>query len=332
MNKCVYWVVAATVCCSQACTFEPSKEENEKPLRTDSEQLADGSLRTYSVEAASLGAVPGRARRAAEVLSGRSLQDAAFQASYDERTAGGTVPVWEDNSVSATGIHVRYDVGTDTLLVDDPGLEVGIPEGSERRIASSDAARPVFDRALSHLDAAGLLEIADYDLVNVQVAATKYAEGWSDGPSPEEQVVNYRFTARRMLGNIPVLDADVRIAVHVSGQISSIRLNRAGLTLTERATNVPKLSLAQCQKRFGQEFANSYVNYALIGYVLSSGSEAILEPKCVVSYSSLTPRSDGPSVVGRRQQARYDLLDESAPPTVFPTPDTVPGDPRPTTR
>jgi len=276
----------------------------------------------------------GRARRLAEIVLGKALVDAPFQESL-ARSVADSSRSWDGRvDAVAPGLHVRYERSTDTLMVTNPEFESKIPEVENDPPASESAARLVFDAVIVQLEQAGFISASDYDLKNVHVGWTDYIVSTrSDEEPPEPRILNFRFSAPRMIDGLPFRDGRLRVAIHRSGRVASIKLRRAAVQLVQAGRSVPsKVSLPECEARFRREHPNGSVRLAQVAYVLPSpDADGVAEPKCVVSFSEVTPQPEGPPVVARQQQVRYSLADASAEPVVLPIHDLVPGDPRPST-
>jgi hypothetical protein len=312
------------------CSMDPEPPESTRSAGVESAPLA-AQRSTYTVSSPDLTdtAVAGRARRVAEVVLGRALSDAPFQEAL-ARTAQGR-PMW-DTSVESVDpeLHVRYDYDSDTLVVTNRTLEFRVPSVETDPPAEESAARVVFARVVAELQQVGLISEEEYDLKHVRVGWTDYVAAARSDQEPEPRILNFRFNAQRMIGDLPFRDGHLRVAVHRSGRVASVKLRRASVRLATGSPVSTTVSLANCEARFRGTHPNAFVYFTEVAYALPDpGVHGVAEPKCVISFSEVTPQPKGEPVVARRQQARYGLADALADPVILPAHDTVPGDPRP---
>ncbi len=252
--------------------------------------------------------IASRARRVAEVVSGRSLPQEPFTNSYAAAKRRG--PVWADAPVPDLGtLHVAYDTETDDVKVFDTALD-DVPSAAGIDVVPSAKARATFLARLSVIEAAGLANLGDYDMTRVVEGFTDFGSGAINENAPP-QILNHKFKVYRKLGGLPVRNSFIRVAVHRGGGISSVHMRGTALRFDVGSTRVPILSDDGCAKRFAADFPIGVAEERSIGYVLpmQPTADATLEPKCFVSYVEV--QREG--ALSRRKEARYSLFDDSPP-------------------
>lgn len=317
------WAVLA------ACSTDPGPRTGESSATDVAPAVTGRSSYVVTSPDTSDVAVAARARRVAEVVLGKSMTDAVVLESLARAVQ--ELPTTRYSKVTAVhpDLSVRYDQGSDTLVVANEELEFRPPAVEGDAPANEAAARSVFDATVSQLAQAGVINPEDYDLKNVRVGWTDYVVARSD-EEPEPTVLNFRFNAQRLIGGLPLRGAGMRISVHRSGRIASVKLRRASVKISAGARVPTTVSLPDCEARFRREHPDGSVHSAELAYVLPDpGAHGVAEPKCVVSFNELTRQPTGETVVARRQQARYSLTDAAADAIILPAHDVVPGDPRP---
>jgi hypothetical protein len=185
------------------------------------------------------------------------------------------------------------------------------------------AARKVFDG----LAARKVIDARHYDWDRVDTAFTMVGEGSDDGKKTDKRRTEARFTLRRVLNGIELANAGLRIAIHYSGRVSSVRVGGVsvvskfnngqeqpmgmGRWLERRPTDDP---ISRLNGELLPKGAKAKVAWTKVMYVMPENKRsAVVEPLQVVSYSLEFPTQEGPSVVSRRETVGFSLVDPKAP-------------------
>ncbi|SRR5713226_1880378 len=221
---------------------------------------------------------------------------------------------------------IEYLREYDELRIVDTELSVSTaPKAEISQGEALSAARKVFDELATRK----LIDPRHYTWDKVDIASTLVGGGSSDGEKTEKQRIEYRFTIRRVLNGIELANAGIRIAVHASGRISSLRLggvsvnSSVGTDGVEQPTGngrwLIRSAIGDPQARFERGFtpkeAKPKVAWARVMYVMPEDKRtAIVEPLYVISYSLEFPTKEGYTVVSRRQTVGVSLVDPKAAP------------------
>jgi hypothetical protein len=292
------------------------------------EQRAANGGRVASFEMAWVahtpGVVGGRARAVAEVMTGRRLARPAIVGTLAASGAPGgrrrqiTLP-------DAPELEIVYLVEHDELRMVD--TELAASTAPEREMAQDEAiqlAKRAFDGLARH----NVVVQRQYDWSKPDVASTWVGSGSLDGKTSERKRTEYRITVRRTINGIELANAGVRIAVHASGRVSSVRVG--GVSVASRvAGDVEeptgkgrwlnrRVPISDLDARFARsvpEQAKARVAWSRVMYVMpETRRAAVVEPLYVVSYSLEFPTDAGETAVSRRKTVGLSLVDPAVPP------------------
>jgi hypothetical protein len=228
-------------------------------------------------------------------------------------------------------------------MADAPALEaIYLPEFNELRVTDQELAQAIApDRAIDREDAVdrarqvfkklaerGLVDASDFDWDRIDTAYTWAGAGPVGSTETGKRLVDYRFTLRRQINGIEFANAGVRIVIHASGRLSSLRLGgaqvlsrrgtaaeeplRRGKWVAARATPEELRATFLRQLPAGAEPS---IAYARVMYVMPEWKRAaVVEPLYVVSYALRVPDDQGETVVSRRRTLGLSLTDPSARP------------------
>ena len=226
----------------------------------------------------------------------------------------------------APELEILYLADYDELRIVDTELAASIaPERELTQAQALEIARKVFD----DLARRKALEPRDYDWKNADIASTWVGRGSRANPGAERKRVEYRITLRRTLNGIEVANAGLRIGVHMSGRISTLRLG--GVSVAARRSGDAEepagkgrwltagTTLQDVSARFEREAvpagARPAVAWAKVMYVMPENRRsAVVEPMYVVSYALQIPSDEGATVVSRRKTVGFPLTKAGAGP------------------
>lgn len=281
-------------------------------------------------------AIAARALAAAQAVAGRRLERPATAVS--PRSAGEGLRRIRFRVPDAPALEVLYLREYDELRIAD--RELAASTSPKKEIPEGDALR-VAKRTFETLAERKLLDPRQFNWDKADIAST-WAGG---GPSEvkermERRRLEYRVTLRRSLNGFEVANAGIRIAVHVSGRVSSLRLGGvsvsskpdsagqdqptgAGAWLQRRATD------AELESRFQREMvpakAKAHIAWSRVMYVMPENKRsALVQPLYVVSYSLEFPSEEGYTVVSRRKTVGFSLVEPNAAPIDLTPPVRVP--------
>jgi hypothetical protein len=266
------------------------------------------------------GAISARAGAAAEVFTGEKLVAPRIVA----RKAGGkrlqlSIP-------EAPALEVTYLADYDELrIVDRELMHSTAPKDELSQDEAVKRARRLFDE----LARRRLIDERQFRWDNLEVASTWVGRGAVDGSTAEERKrIEYRITLRRVLNGIEVANAGIRIGVHVSGRVSSLRLG--GVSIGSRVKgdvdepigkgrwSKRQVATEGLKARFEREIGargNTRIAWAREMYVMPENKRtAIVAPMYVVSYSLAVPTDDDQLAVSRRKTIGFSLTEPQAAP------------------
>jgi hypothetical protein len=221
-----------------------------------------------------------------------------------------------------------------SLLPDEPEIMVKVVEEyDEIRVINPELADTPVKNAIGEKEAiaisakhieqmarAGLLNGLNYDTRNSQVGRLVIGEGSLDGKEKSEQVTEYRITVRPDINGIELANAGVRIGVHVSGKLSSIRVGGVSANMKTTKRIVRKVQEEEAEKKFAKLIpagARPAIAWSRIMYAMPDGvRKALIEPQLIYSYS-LQSKSDGVQLVSRRKTVGISLTDPNSRPFDF---------------
>lgn len=266
------------------------------------------------------GAITSRARAATEVFTGEKLSVPRITA----RKAGGSRLQLSIPEVPS--LDVTYLVDYDELRIVNVEL---MHSTSPKDEVSQDEAVKRARRAFDELARRKLVDARQFRWDNPDVASTWVGRGPVDGSTAEERKrIEYRITVRRVLNGIEVANSGVRIGVHVSGRVSSLRLG--GVSIASRVEGdldepsgkgrwaKRQVGTEDLRARFEREVAaraNTRIAWAREMYVMPENKRtAVVAPMYVVSYSLAVPTDDDQIAVSRRKTIGLSLTEPSAAP------------------
>jgi hypothetical protein len=271
-------------------------------------------------------AIAARAQAAAEVVTGRRLQRPST--AVPAKAAGEGVRRMRFHVPDAPALEIVYLSEYDELRIADRELAAST---SPRKEIPQDEALAVAKRTFEALAERKLLDARQFNWDKADIASTWAGGGPSDAKEPmDRRRLEYRVTLRRTLNGIEVANSGIRIAVHVSGKVSSLRVGGVsvaskpdaagqeqptgtGVWLQRRAME------AELQSRFEREVvpakAKAHIAWSRVMYVMpESKRTAVVQPLYVVSYSLEFPGEEGSTVVSRRKTVGFSLVDPKAAP------------------
>jgi hypothetical protein len=281
-------------------------------------------------------AVAARARAAAEVIAGRRLERPATAVS--PKSAGAELRRIRFRVPDAPALEVVYLPEYDELRIAD--RELAASTSPTKEIPQDEALR-LARRTFETLAERKLLDPGQFNWDKAEIASTWAGGGPSDAKERmERHRLEYRVTLRRSLNGIEVANAGIRIAVHVSGRVSSLRLGGvsvaskpaaggleqptgAGVWVQRRTTNT------EMQSRFEREMvparAKAHIAWSRVMYVMPENKRtALVQPLYAVSYSLEYPSEEGYTAVSRRRTIGFSLLDAKAAPIDLTPPVRIP--------
>jgi hypothetical protein len=275
-------------------------------------------------------AITARAKAAAEAFTGEKLQAPKIAA----RTAGGNrlrlaVP-------EAPWLELTYFADYDELRIVD--VELTHSTAPKEELSQDEAvkrARRMFDELVRRQ----IVEERQFRWDSPDIASTWVGSGPVDGSTPEEKKrVEYRITVLRVLNGIEVANAGIRIGVHVSGRVSSLRLG--GVSISSRVKgdidepsgkgrwSKRHVVTEDLKTRFERDVGargNTRIAWAREMYVMPENKRtAIVAPMYVVSYSLAAPTDDDQVAVSRRKTIGFSLTEPKAAPVDLTPPVRTP--------
>jgi hypothetical protein len=277
--------------------------------------------------------VVARARAAVEAMTGRTLRSRLRVLQDKSGSAHERVAI---RVPAEPMLEVRYLPRYDELRITDTELAVStapttqIPE--EQAVA---VAKRLFDELVRRK----LVAARPYNWDHPDIAATMVGGGSLDGKTVEPRRVEYRITARRTINGIEVANAGVRIAVHVSGRVSALRLG--GVVIASKEADGSEMPVGRGRRMMGRVAAEDLqarierelaageakveIAWSRPMYVMPENRRrAVVAPMQVVSYSLRFPGESGESVVSRRKTVGFSLVDPAARPVDLTPPVRAP--------
>lgn len=264
--------------------------------------------------------VAARTRGVAEVMLGERLPEHSLETELAASNTPGRLTFGAALGATQADFLGEYRHGADELVLDNRKLGSDI---SGADIGEAAALNRCTD-ALQHLADAGVLDRSLFDMSTAVMTKTLQGEGTSDTSDVRESVISYDFMLRQQLNGVPFVNAGVRISVHRSGAIQSVRIGGARIAATsEKGVLKPsapgydfraKLDTKYYGSRFAQEYPQGEIRSEGVKYMLpksvdpEAGQKQVLEPRYVFQYSN----HDG-MYAGRRRYVGYSLSDPTAP-------------------
>jgi hypothetical protein len=315
-------LLASATACSQA-SQDQAPIGNHVPAGAN--QAAVAQSQVYSAFEVSWGRpsvkdVAARTRGVAEVMLGERLPEHSLETELAASNAPGRLTFGAALGSAQADFLGEYRHGADELVLDNRKLGSDI---SGADIGEAAALNRCAD-ALQHLADAGVLDRALFDMSTAVMTKTLQGEGTSDTSDLRESVVSYDFMLRQQLNGVPFVNAGVRISIHRSGAIQSIRIGGARAAAKSEAgvlqpsppgyTFRAKLDTKYYGGRFAQEYPQGEIRSEGVKYMLpksvdpEAGQKQVIEPLYVFQYSN----HDG-VYAGRRRYVGYSLSNPSAP-------------------
>jgi hypothetical protein len=216
------------------------------------------------------------------------------------------------DAVWAIDEDVAHDVATPT----DVGVE---------------AAAVTFRRTVADLDRAQVVDSATLDVAGTRVSHIVQGSGRSGGAAPVERVKEYVFFAPRTINGIPIANAGVRVSVHRSGRVASIRVegpavdevrDQDGLSTPVGSGHAIARTVAEADldTRVLAENPDAEISpLGLVYWMPSGASTAVVAPRqgyVIYPQVEIAGRT-GP---GRGHRILYAVDDAAAEPVVAPSP------------
>jgi hypothetical protein len=220
---------------------------------------------------------------------------------------------------AAPGVVVMYHPWEDDLMVMDvqqlqmtPTLDHGAePVVPDEGIGEIAARSAMFD-ALATLERAGVLP-SGYSAASARLGVWRERE--SRGLDHlAEWIVEYQLTMNRIVDGLEVIDAGVRIGIHRSGGLSSIRVTDVEITpvstTPSQSVTVSEAREALVAAEHGRfPDASLVIERERLGLLLGPRQETVLSAPCVVfDYSLRFEGGLGPAAVSRQKIATVSLF------------------------
>ncbi|MGH9932267.1 MAG: hypothetical protein ACREA9_23950 [Pyrinomonadaceae bacterium] len=316
--------VVSAVAIFSVSTAEP--QDNRAP-----ERFASFEMKWDTAMPETIGA---RAQAVVEIMTGQTMKRRASVLAV--KSLDGVVRRMEAKLPEAPGMEIEYLREYDELRIVDSELAVSTrPKYDISRDDALKAARKVFEQ----LAGRKIVDSQQFDWDRVDTASTMVGEGSNDGKKTDKRRTEYRFTLRRVLNGIDVANAGIRIVIHASGRVSSVRVGGVSIAskvgaggreeptgtgrwLERRVTDDPT---ARFDRELVPKEAKAKIAWSRVMYVMPENKRAaVVEPLHVISYSLEFPTKDGPSVVSRRQTVGFSLVDPKAAPVDLTPPVRAP--------
>lgn len=283
--------------------------------------------------------VAARAGSLAEVMLGERLRESPFSDQLARAADSTQSAMSAELGASAVEVIGEYRRGANEIVLTNRTLQLSAASSVD---VGEDAARARFVEVLRELGDAGVLDASAYDTNGAIVSRTLEGTGSSDTEEQVERVVSYDFLARRSLNGIPFVNSGVRVSVHPSGAIASIRVGGAGVAALEaNGKLLPQtpgygfkavVDEAYYRSRFAQDYPRAQLKSAGLMYMLpytvdpGAGQKQVVEPKFVFSFTNRFGK-----MVGRIKYVAYSIADPTQPPQDLSVPaqPEATGDPRP---
>lgn len=279
-------------------------------------------------------AVAVQARAISEVLSGERLRRPALAVPI--KSADGSSRRMQVNVPEVPALEITYLREYAEFRI--VNTELAASTAPEREIPQEEAVK-IARRTVEELAGRKIVDARHYNWENADIASTWVGGGSIDGKSAEKRRIEYRITVRRSINGIELANAGLRIAVHVGGRVSGLRLG--GVAVASKVSETMEepigkgrwltsnVSLGDLQTRFERkmvpERAKARIAWSRVMYVMPENKRtAIVEPLYVVSYSLEVPTDIGEMAVSRRKTAGLSLVDLKAPPVDLTPPVRAP--------
>jgi hypothetical protein len=295
------------------------------------ERFASFEMRWDTATPENIGA---RARAVVEIMTGQDLKRRATVSPV--RSTDGVIRRMEARLPEAPRFEIEYLREYDELRVVDSELAISTrPKSDLSRDEALRAARRVFEQ----LAGRKVIDARHYDWDRVDTAFTMVGEGSNDGRKSDRRRTEARFTLRRVLNGIELANAGLRIVIHASGRVSSLRMGGVSVSsrpagdgreeptgtgrwLQRRPTTDP---VDRLNRELVPKDAKPKIAWSRVMYVMPENKRtALVQPLNVVSYSLEFPTKEGTSAVSRRITVGFSLVDPKAPAIDLTPPVRVP--------
>ena len=258
--------------------------------------------------------VASRAQAIAEVMKGRRLARQAMVVSDTARLSAARR--MRINVPDAPELDVVYLPEYDELRIVDTELSAATAPSSE---ISQDEALKLAKKFFDELAARKVVYPEQFNWSNADIASTWVGGGSRESKTMEKRRVEYRITLRRQLGGIELANSGIRIAVHVSGRISAVRLGGVSVAPNPSGISSRRVTFNEIMARFEREVvpkgARPKIAWSRVMYVMpETKRSALVGPLYVISYSLEFPSDEGNTVVSRRKTVGFSLVDVKAAP------------------
>jgi hypothetical protein len=263
--------------------------------------------------------VEARARSLTETLLAQHVADHPF-AQQLASAAVGSVSFSAVVAGSSTLVG-RYRHGPDELLLNNRELQ---QDPSFEPEVGDSAARARFIETMHRLGEASIIDESLYDVNQAIVSRTLVGSGSTDTSEEVERVLSYDFLARQSLNGIPFVNAGVRVSVHRSGALASMRVGGARVAATREGGRLrpqkpgyvfrATVDEKYYHGRFVSEFPHARIGSEGVQYVLpmsrdpEAGEKQTLEPQYVFAFSNHVG-----DLVNRRRYVAYSLSEPTKP-------------------
>jgi hypothetical protein len=241
-------------------------------------------------------------------------------------------------------ISIVYYLDFDDLRVTNPLLQDDVT--SDAAISdeyAADRAFREFERCFDRLVKAELIDRRSFDLNKTRTSRTEFGavpqgitlQGTTRNVLKERKrgsvlTTEFVFSLLRQLNGIDFANAGLKVAIHRTGRIASIRLGGATVASIERGGfEVPTgggflfprmVSDLSIRQRFTDGFPEAQVHYDRVEYILPDDQRAaLIEPRHVFAFSRIS-NIDGRDVIARREFVGYSLRQPDTPPEDFSEP------------
>jgi len=233
-----------------------------------------------------------RALAVAKVLLGRDDLPAAPFLSAFQNNSGETAP-WQASLEEIGRVGIWYQAESDDLRLFNFDVMEDIAASNDIGEA---AARQEMVAMFAKMAAAGVINGADFDTSKARLGFAKFGIA-SGGTAANEIVTEYRYSLLRQINGIDFANAGLRIAIHRTGRVASIRVGgaqvsslRDGVGMEQPlgsgrrfARGVPNEVI---EARFTRDVPNARRIRSEVMYILPDGvRSALLEPMQTYTFS-----------------------------------------------
>jgi hypothetical protein len=219
---------------------------------------------------------------------------------------------------NAPDVFVSYNPERNKLTIENEDLttpeldEIPEYEANPDGIGETNA-RSIMESFLNELDASRMISKSNYDAKDVRVAY--YKTGRGPVGKPEEQTMwidEYLFTLDKKIDGIRVYGDYIRIGVHRTGEVSSLRIAEMDISESAQPRVTRAVSTDDVINKFYSEIpwdSEAVILENQIAYVKQeTDNEAVVEPVQLIRYTLQTPTKDGGTIASEVITKGYSLV------------------------